>query len=118
MFSRNHLDKRMRRRAAITSVGRFVPERVLSNHDLEVMVDTSDEWIMSGPGSGSAGSPRRERGHRSSPPRRLRKFSNRRGIGPDDIDLIIVGTITPDMMFPSTACLVQDKLGATRAWGF
>ncbi len=108
----------MRRRAAITSIGRFVPERVLSNHDLESMIDTSDEWIMArtgirerriaAPGSGTS----------ELAAAAAQEALDRRGIGPDDVDLIIVGTITPDMMFPATACLVQDKLGATRAWGF
>src|SRR3989304_5743802 len=108
----------MRRRAAITSVGRFVPERILSNRDLETMVDTTDQWIMERTGI-------RER--RIAPPgtgtselaaAAAQEALDRRGIRPDDIDLIIVGTITPDMIFPSTACLVQDKLGASRAWGF
>ena len=108
----------MRRRAAITSVGRFVPERILSNHDLEAMVDTSDEWIMERTGIRERRIAAAGTGTSELAAAAAQEALDRRGIGPNDIDLIIVGTITPDMMFPSTACLVQDKLGATRAWGF
>jgi 3-oxoacyl-[acyl-carrier-protein] synthase-3 len=108
----------MTRRATITSIGRFVPDRVLSNQDLEQMVDTSDAWIVERTGirerriadNGTATS--------DLAAAAAQEALDRRGIGPDDVDLIIVGTVTPDMMFPSTACLVQDRLGANRAWGF
>ncbi len=105
------------RRATITAMGRFLPERVLTNADLEKMVDTSNEWIIARTGI-------RERhivdGMATSDlaTRAARDLLSRRGLTPDDIDLIIVATVTPDMFFPATACLVQDKLGANRAWGF
>jgi len=108
----------MRRRAAITSIGRFVPERVLSNHDLESMVDTTDDWIMERTGIRERRIADPGTGTSELAAAAAQEALDRRGIGPDDVDLIIVGTITPDMMFPSTACLVQDKLGATHAWGF
>jgi 3-oxoacyl-[acyl-carrier-protein] synthase-3 len=106
------------RRACITALGCHVPEKVVRNADLEKMVDTSDEWIRTRtgirerrfvePGTGAS-----ELGARAA-----REALRRRGVAPSEIDLIVVATVTPDMMFPATACLIQDKLGATRAWGF
>ncbi len=106
------------RRATITSVGRFLPERVLDNHALEQMVDTSDDWIVGRTGIHERRIAEKGTGASELAAAAAQEALDRRGIGADDIDLIIVGTITPDMMFPSTACLVQDKLGARRAWGF
>ena len=108
----------MSRRATITSIGRFVPEKVLTNADLERMVDTSNEWILERTGI-------RER-HIAEPgvgtsdlaTEAARQALERRGIAASEVDLIIVATVTPDMLFPATACLVQDKLGANHAWGF
>ena len=105
-------------RAEIKSLATYVPPRVLTNHDLEKMVDTSDEWILQRTGI-------RER-HIVDPgvgTSDLAKEASieairRAGLTPDDIDLIVVGTVTPDMLFPSTACLLQHKIGARRAWGF
>jgi 3-oxoacyl-[acyl-carrier-protein] synthase-3 len=105
-------------RARISSLATFVPPRVLTNADLEKMVDTSDEWIRQRTGI-------RER-HIADPGvatsdlavEAARTAVSRAGLTPDDIDLIIVGTTTPDILFPSTACLVQHKLGASRAWGY
>lgn len=105
-------------RAKITSVGRYVPERRLTNQDLEKMVDTTDEWILSRTGI-------RER-HILEPGlgcsymaiRAARECLDRAQVSADQVDAIIVGTVTPDMFFPSTACLVQKGLGATKAWGF
>ena len=106
------------RRAAIKSLATFVPPRLLTNADLEKLVDTTDEWIMQRTGI-------RER-HIVDPGVATSDLAkeaaleaiSRAGLTPADIDLIIVGTVTPDMLFPSTACLVQTKIGATRAWGF
>jgi 3-oxoacyl-[acyl-carrier-protein] synthase-3 len=108
----------MKRRATITSIGRFLPDRVLSNQDLEQMVDTSDAWILERTGIRERRIVENGTGTSDLAAAAAQEALDRRGIGPDDIDLIIVGTVTPDMMFPSTACLVQDKLGASRAWGF
>ena len=106
-------------RAAITAVGHFLPEERLTNADLEKLVDTNDEWIRSRTGI-------RERRILRDPSkatsymatRAAQEVLDRRGISADEIDLIIVGTVTPDMFFPSTACLVQDQLGASKAWGY
>jgi 3-oxoacyl-[acyl-carrier-protein] synthase-3 len=106
------------RRAAITALGRCVPERVLTNAELERRVATTDEWIRSRTGI-------RER-HVVEPgtptsalaAEAARRALESRGVGADSVDMIIVATVTPDMMFPATACLVQDRLGAGRAWGF
>jgi len=105
-------------RATITSLGRFVPERVLTNADLARMVDTSDEWIVERTGIKERhivepGTPTSELAASAA-----RDCLARRGIGPEEVGLIIVATVTPDMFFPATACLVQDKIGARRAWGF
>ncbi len=106
------------RTAYIRSVGRFLPERKLTNSDLEKMVETSDDWIVTRTGI-------RERrilepglgcSHMAVPA--AIECLERAGVSPEEVDLIIVGTVTPDMLFPSTACLVQDKIGAKNAWGF
>lgn len=106
-----------KRRATITAVGHYVPEKILSNHDLEKMVDTNDEWIRTRTGI----SERRilEQGATSDLcVRAIEPLLAQRKIEATDIDLIIVATITPDMFFPATACVVQDKIGARNAWGF
>lgn len=106
------------RTAYIRSIGRFVPERRLTNQDLEKMVDTNDEWIVSRTGI-------RERrildpglGNSYMAVRAAKECLERAGVGADELDAIIVGTVTPDMFFPSTACLVQKELGARKTWGF
>jgi 3-oxoacyl-[acyl-carrier-protein] synthase-3 len=105
-------------RAEIKSLATYVPPRLLTNADLEKMVETSNEWIMQRTGirerhivdAGVATSDLATEAARAA--------IERAGLTPKDINLIIVGTVTPDMLFPSTACLVQAKIGATRAWGF
>jgi 3-oxoacyl-[acyl-carrier-protein] synthase-3 len=105
--------------AAITAVGGYVPEDKLTNFDLEKMVDTNDEWIRTRTGI-SERRIQKEKGKATSDmvvPAVL-ELCKKRGIQPDEIDCLIVGTVTPDMVFPSTANLVCAKIGATRAWGF
>ena len=106
------------RRATITSVGRYLPERVLTNQDLAEMVETSDEWIHGRTGIRERRIVERGTGTSELAAKAAQEALDRRGLSADDVDLIIVGTVTPDMMFPATACLVQDKIGASRAWGF
>ena len=105
--------------AAITAVGGYVPDDHLTNADLAKMVETNDEWIQTRTGIKD---------------RRILKGTDKatsdlcapavldlckkRGISPEEIDCLIVGTVTPDMFFPSTSNLVCDKVGAKNAWGF
>ncbi len=106
-------------RAAITAVGHYLPEERLTNADFEQMVETSDEWIRSRTGI-------RERRILREPgkataymaARAAEELLEKRGIGGEEIDVIIVATVTPDMFFPATACLVQASIDATNAWGF
>lgn len=106
------------RRATITSVGRCLPDKILSNHDLEKLVDTTDEWIQGRTGIEERRIVEKGTGTSELAARAAQDALDRRGLSAEDVDLIIVGTVTPDMMFPSTACLVQDQLGAKNAWGF
>jgi 3-oxoacyl-[acyl-carrier-protein] synthase-3 len=108
----------MGRPTTINSLATYVPPRILSNSDLERMVDTTDEWILQRTGIRErhivdAGVATSDLGKEAA-----LVAIERAGLTPKDIGLIVVGTVTPDMMFPSTACLVQHKIGATRAWGF
>lgn len=105
--------------AAITAVGGYVPEDKLTNFDLEKMVDTNDEWIRSRTGIEERRILKGE-GKATSDMvvPAIRQLCEKRGIDPLEIDAIIVGTVTPDMIFPSTANMVCHKLGAKNAWGF
>jgi 3-oxoacyl-[acyl-carrier-protein] synthase-3 len=105
--------------AAISAVGGYVPEDRLTNFDLEKMVDTNDEWIRTRTGV----SERRilkEPGKATSDMvvPAVQELCKKRGIDPSEIDAMIVGTVTPDMIFPSTANISCHKLGAKNAWGF
>jgi 3-oxoacyl-[acyl-carrier-protein] synthase-3 len=104
--------------AKITGVATYVPPRVVTNDDLAKIVETNDEWIRERTGirerryvdKGVAAS------HLAT--EAARKLLTDKNVDPAEIDLIVVASVTPDMMFPATACLVQDRLGAKRAWGF
>ncbi|MCX6312631.1 MAG: ketoacyl-ACP synthase III [Bacteroidetes bacterium] len=106
-------------KAAITAVGGWLPETVLSNAELEKMVDTTDDWIVSRTGIKE----RRimvgkDRGTSEIGINAVKQILDKKGIDPLDIDLLIVGTVTPDYLFPSTSNLICDKLGMKNAWGF
>lgn len=106
------------RTVSIVGVGSYVPPRILNNQDLERMVDTTDEWITIRTGIKER---RIAEAHESTSDmacEAARRALTAAGISPLEVDLIIVATITPDMLFPSTACLVQEKLGARRAAAF
>jgi len=109
--------KQKRIRAAITAVGHYLPDKILSNADLEKMVDTTDEWIYTRTGIRE----RRIMEHGTTSDmgaNAVKMLLRNRGIGPEEIDVIVVASVTPDMFFPSTACIIQDKVGAKNAWGF
>jgi 3-oxoacyl-[acyl-carrier-protein] synthase-3 len=106
-------------RAAITAVAGYIPENILTNFDLEKMIDTTDEWITTRTGI-------KER-HIENDPKKatsdmaveaVKLLLKKRGITPDDIDLLICGTVTPDMVFPATSNVICAKLGAKKAWGY
>lgn len=105
-------------RAAITAVGGYVPDKVLTNKDLEKLVDTSDEWIQSRTGIKE----RRimEDGTATSDicVAAINQILTKKNISPEEIDLIIVATVTPDHVFPATANIVSDKIGAINAWSY
>jgi len=106
------------RRAKITALGTYVPPDVLTNRDLEKMVETSDQWILERTGIRTRHVLAKGQGVSDICTAAARKCLDMRGIGPADLEVIIVGTVTPDMMYPSTACLVQNKIGAPHVWGF
>jgi 3-oxoacyl-[acyl-carrier-protein] synthase-3 len=105
-------------RARISSLATYVPPRILSNADLEKLVDTTDEWILQRTGIRERHIVDQGVGTSALALEASKLAVARAGLTADDIDLIIVATTTPDMAFPSTACLLQTKLGASHAWGF
>jgi 3-oxoacyl-[acyl-carrier-protein] synthase-3 len=107
-----------RARAKISALGTYVPPRLLTNADLEKMVDTNNEWIMSRVGIRERHIVDKGVATSDLAVEAARKALAQRGLAPSEMEAIIVGTVTPDMLFPSTACLVQHKLGAKGAWGF
>ncbi len=107
----------MGRKAIITAIGHYVPPNVLTNKDLEKMVDTSDEWITTRTGIKERHILDKDKGTSFMAARAAEMALNERGITPEEVDMILVATVTPDMMFPNTACLVQDAIGAKNAWG-
>lgn len=106
------------RRAKITALGRYVPPKVVTNHDLARRVDTDHDWVVERTGIierhwVEPGTPTSELAAQA-----VGDLLKNRGIEASEIELIIVATVTPDMFFPATACIVQNKVRATRAWGF
>src|ERR1041385_4695074 len=97
------------RTCSIVSVGSYVPQKVLTNADLEKMVETSDEWITSRTGIKARRVAAQDEFTSDMAAEAARRAMQNGGISADQIDLIIVATITPDMLFPATACLVQHK---------
>ncbi|MDT3697456.1 MAG: beta-ketoacyl-ACP synthase III [Ignavibacterium sp.] len=103
--------------AKITGVGMYVPDKILDNKFFESIVETNDEWIRVRTGIRE----RRILEHGATSDlgaKAALDLFDKHNINPEDIDAIIVATVTPDMFFPATACLVQDKIGAKNAWGF
>ena len=106
------------RRAKISALGTYVPPDVITNQDLEKLVDTNDQWIRERTGIRERHVLAKGLGVSDMCEEAARRCLAARGIEPGEVEVIIVGTVTPDMMFPATACLVQDKIGAKGAWGF
>ena len=104
--------------AKITGVAGYVPPRVVTNFDLEKITDTTDEWIRTRTGiiERHYADPGMASSHLGT--EAARKLLEAKGVSADDIEMIVLATVTPDMLFPSTACLIQDRLGASKAWGF
>jgi len=105
-------------RVKISALGTYVPPRLLTNADLEKLVDTNDEWIMSRVGIRERHLVDKGVATSDLATEAAKKALAERGIPASDLDAIIVATVTPDMLFPATACLVQHKLGAQKVWGF
>ncbi len=105
-------------RVKISALGTYVPPRLLTNADLAKLVETSDEWIMQRIGIRERHIVEKGVATSDLAVEAAKKALAERGLTATDMEAIIVGTVTPDMLFPSTACLVQNKLGASGVWGF
>ena len=105
-------------RAKITGLGTYVPPRILSNYDLEKMVDTTNDWIMERTGIRERHLVDKGVAASDLAVEAAKRALADRGMDKNEIEAIVVGTVTPDMMYPSTACLVQHKLGIAKTWGF
>jgi len=106
------------RKVKITALGCYVPPRLLTNDDLEKMVETNNQWILERTGISERHIAGPEAATSDLAVEAARQALEQRGMDAADLDAILVCTVTPDMFFPSTACLVQHQIGATRAWGF
>lgn len=106
------------RTCSIVAVGSYVPAKVVTNADLERLVDTSDEWITTRTGIKERHMAAEGETTSDLAAKAARRALEQGGVKAEEVDLIIVATVTPDMPFPSTACLVQEKIGATRAAAF
>jgi len=106
------------RKTRISSLATYVPPTILDNHQLSKMVDTTDEWILQRTGIKTRHVVGKGVATSDMAKEAALKAIAKAGLTPGDIDFLVVGTTTPDMMFPSTAALVQHKIGATACWGF
>ncbi len=104
--------------AKISALGCYVPPGVLTNHDLEKMVETNDQWILERTGIAERHIAAPEIATSDLAFEAAKIALAQRGVDPTEVEAIIVCTVTPDMFFPATACLVQNRLGAKGAWGF
>ena len=104
--------------ATITAFGKYLPEKILDNFDFEKMVDTSDKWIRERTGIRERHIAADDEASSDMATRAFEDMQSRFDVDPEEIDAIIVATITPDMFFPSTAAIIQENIGAKNAWGF
>jgi 3-oxoacyl-[acyl-carrier-protein] synthase-3 len=102
----------------ISGVGCYVPDRILTNHDLSGMVDTTDEWILQRTGISERRIVEKGKATSDMAEQAVRRLCANVGLELEEIEMLIVATVTPDMFFPSTACILQDKLGIPKTWGF
>jgi len=105
-------------RATITATARYLPERVLTNFDMEKIIDTSDEWIRTRTGIEKRHIVSNGQATADLSTHVAKQLLERSGTNPDDVDIIILATVTPDRVFPSTAAIIQDNISAKNAWGF
>lgn len=105
-------------RAKITALGTYVPPRILNNFDLEKMVETTNDWILERTGIRERHLVDKGIAASDLAVEAVKDMAARHGTDISDVEAIVVGTVTPDMMYPSTACLVQHKLSLPHAWGF
>ena len=105
-------------KAIITGIGHYVPENRLTNQDLEKIVDTNDEWIKTRTGITERRILGKNIGTSFMAAKAAKAVLKNTNVSPDELDLIILATVTPDMMFPNTAALVQKEINATNCWGF
>jgi 3-oxoacyl-[acyl-carrier-protein] synthase-3 len=108
----------LKKRAYISAISHWVPDKILTNADLEKMVDTTDEWIRTRTGIKERRILDGDKASSDMGAEAVKKVLAQRGISAEEIDIIIVATITPDMFFPSTANLIQQKIGARKAFSF
>ncbi len=108
----------MKRHAAITAVGGYVPERILTNAELEAIVDTNDQWIQERTGIKERRILDKGKATSDMVVEALRDLFAKTSVQPKDIELIICATVSPDHVYPATANLIADKIGATNAWGY
>ena len=106
------------RRAKITALGTYVPPRILTNKDLETMVDTTNEWILERTGIRERHLVDKGVAASDLAVEAVKNLLQSHPFDLQEVDMIVVGTVTPDMMYPSTACLVQNKLGIKHTWGY
>ena len=105
-------------RAKISALGTYLPPRLLTNADLEQMVETNDQWIVERTGIRTRHIAEKGVATSDLAAEAAKSCLRNAGVDPNQIDAIIIATVTPDMFFPATACLVQAKIGASKAWGF
>ena len=102
--------------AYISAVGHFAPEKVITNEFYASYLDTTDKWIKDRTGISERRFLEKDQPTSYAAIRAVKDLLNNRGIGAEEIDLIIVSTVTPDMMYPSTAAIIQESIGASNAW--
>lgn len=108
----------MKTLAAITAVGGYVPDRILTNKELETMVETNDQWIRERTGIAERRILEKDRATSDMAAEAIKNLLSKTGYGPEDLDLIICSTVSPDHVHPATANIIADKVGASNAWGF